>query len=1823
MRQKFKLQYFMILVFLAILLFINPETVFAGNPRGGGTSQTGGVTIENAEDMDKNNSTGSKEILASSRDVNAKFVHNGFKADMAAEAFGGAGSGAANGLSMVVSYPDIIMFREVTQDGKTKRMSRYDVLGYMYFYTSSAHCDEEIGYYIDYMNNDVMPYYYSESDSDGEVMFAIPAYTMYLPISNINTGSGSVYGQFLGSFKATHDKKSDLISVLNIITNNGQTDQNVEDWSGVAGQKSILCGNEGEKAIISGSNAYLLMFANAGMAENTWNSIGEDYIKTSQGKTYPIRKEVIVNGFASLANQWKGYNTVIKGNPEKINDYYGFLGFKNNGEELGTQSGFASKGNNSRLWKETNGGSILKVETMFRNVWQNFQPYQQGSKNRLRLTTPAALNNLFSIAKGSGSTGISDRPINVSGVNCVSRYEWGCQAGHLGATIDVWFPRDVTPEKQDEPAGIVERKLPGSQGQLASHKFTKHFGSYATDYWGSVDEEERITSTIVMLESDPWYVGAIAKKSARVKNILKTTDYLGAVKALNELGKKDREKWAECILLIGQYITQNSRTTEFCSSGWSSESAFTNGNYYCVESYGMAIIYTAPPVHKEELLISNSYNDNNSDLVSLSEYSSETSTGTNNPQARNVIDWITPSNDVASVVGEGYDKLTTAASGGKGALPDNVGVTYRDGSFKQFDIRTALTGYGDKTLKTGQSNIFDMQKQLSESDRNNFVKDNANNSSSGVFRTFVFVGRIPEASEKRKVTINDMKVGVSALFNRFSINGTTDDNWNPSEDENYSSRFAIHDSLQSDLGNAQSILKSVLTGFSMDYNVNVFQNYLFSSNNYTRNNLKITVNAKPVAILDIGAGQLEKYNTNEYVEKGPKATGYGFTGSWVKTSDKNREVKPGSVVCYASDFTIPGKKSAEAEIKSNYTSSTLTSLLSTGEWYEKYGVVLIADLSYDLLPGEGKTANEIWESINPNCSNDFVKQRIKAPLRSNIFFTYARAYSEDGKLNEIYSQNNTLYLDGTLPYMIAEHGDGPKACKFNVNLNDYSSQNDATKFDINRFGVVAKWRVVTVGQDVSSLNHSDYNYVNYSNDFIPAIGDEKDRKITADSENGGGRSKDLELNSLRSVNSLNPNEDFVNQGKDGDIKLTVPQTEANQYREDWEIITLHVESIPKDNAVVDLILVRGGKVIGTPGICRGGEENRAQLLEKSGLSGYTIYAVVERNLPSRKWAEKVGNKKYGSPTLGLDIDADNSSIKMNIDTPNYTGSLFGTRWRSAVSINDFDDAKEIIAYKVPISGSLDSLTVTAHYRDGFNGINTDHEDMDMTNNNWQESWNDEPAPDFEVEILSQQDDVLDQRGSGGCTGGGTSSRPSAKKVSPVYTIRVTQSNPEYKSSFRVPVKVSLEGFDVKAGGGFNGEGIVYWSGSGVAEESYTVSFQPRTFEYQAWSSGNHTFRFSASINLDPKTEQKEVVMENNYKDTHFTVNLSYIPKPSSKCTVPCSDIDIKSQDCKTRKGIGNQYRWNVKFRWTQCHPTQTTSVNVFVAHYWVPVFVSDGNGGSVFSHMAEVCPCYCEPGYAPGPNNEVRLWRTDLGYSLYYEVHTMDIYCKSSAHGTRSIGGGSTTVYTGETFIFWFDARYDSDRGSMPEAKYSPNSQPYDTPNGGSGHKQPCNWLHREPNPVNVPGPYHVRIKIQGTSHYDQDREWTHAQQILAYGLVNKWYRWQPVPDVIYVQKENHDEDIYLEISSYAFRGHWRDTELSVDGTGYSSPGYGWGSVTQHCFCDTLSAMIYIRGSKYGISSSQNIFLDETSTSYEADNKIGNSEIGGDNFVDNQDTYVY
>ena len=97
MRQKFKLQYFMILVFLAIMLFINPETVFA--KAGQSSSESGGVTIERAEDMSKSSGGSSKRILASSRDANADFVHNGFKADMAAEAFGGAGSGAANGFA--------------------------------------------------------------------------------------------------------------------------------------------------------------------------------------------------------------------------------------------------------------------------------------------------------------------------------------------------------------------------------------------------------------------------------------------------------------------------------------------------------------------------------------------------------------------------------------------------------------------------------------------------------------------------------------------------------------------------------------------------------------------------------------------------------------------------------------------------------------------------------------------------------------------------------------------------------------------------------------------------------------------------------------------------------------------------------------------------------------------------------------------------------------------------------------------------------------------------------------------------------------------------------------------------------------------------------------------------------------------------------------------------------------------------------------------------------------------------------------------------------------------------------------------------------------------------------------------------------------------------------------------------------------------------------------------------------------------------------------------------------------------------------------------
>ena len=1809
MTNKIKSQNYMkifaVFIFLALMLFIKPERVMAGEQRTGTKFDTGEVTFTliDSSDLQGTNSGRFLGIWANSYtdlDEDKQQYKIGYKADMIAQSTVGKTAWAdyqsekdeysIQGLANLIEYPCIIMFTDRYID-KTNKPTYYTVTGYMYLYANARDVWEQAAIWTSYAGtsdaDSQLPLYYPNAKAEsGEAFLGIYAFPCYLPLSPIYSKAyGGYYSQnFISTYTDEEKLEKQAKEYLDIIANEIDGDYDVNDWTSWCDITTpYVIGSDFRK--VPGDYKWVLMFSIGAMGQNTYNSTGQSYYL--DGKQYSVTGATITAGMNAVSAISPEASLILKGSGSYV-DSHNYKGFKSNAQLIGLDSkipciprsvlGYIPRFKTSRLFTKYNDDyPLLNGEAMLKAGYEFIASQGGGNvlnKERARLT-PSQIASVYEqvITAGvmSGQVGTSNF-IVIPGVgNFISRYSWGATVGMIGSAQDTWFPRDTHPDRQEDSSAIIGRKLPGiGVSRLKTHQLTRNFGRYATDEWDNLSDQDKIESTIIFLETDPWYVNLIGPKVSKIST----------PQQLNALAKTNYREWKTVIKDIGEYLVTHSLTSIFPHTGWGAQSAFCDGSYYAVECYPIYIPITVPPLTMEDLVVSNSFN--NEDDTSVTSFTGNIKYAT----ARNIICWINGGNNgddgsLSSLVQAKYGlALSDFKKGGSGHLPTNQGVDYGSGgSYQSYDIKTALAKnpitFTNNTAKVPNTQDAWVSKYLSDTQATPFT-------------SIFYVGRIPEADSELSVKVSDMRPVATVKFNNMA-------DFMPDMDMNESVRAAIKEGLSDGVGSASGsasdVLQGAFYGFLADYEGSVlFKCYKQSAVGYMYSGAggwKFTVAAEPIAIQNVNG--IQGYNTNEYALKGTAATGYsGITGqTWTAASGAS-DVLPGSVVAYGLQYQIPKATSLESEINKN-RNGQVNSLISKGLWYEDYGTVLIVDLDINLLPSVNSASD--WAEINPNTANDWVRERLSRPIRKNIYFTEAHLTGVSG-----YSYSSPAYKDvDGIRYAIGREDD--TLTLFKVDLTTYKGD-ASTGYRISSVSLQCSWRFVVIGETANKTSSSMYNYITYENDFTRQNG-----TVRADSTNIGGTEANMKISTNKTPLTVRPNVDVLNAGKDSHIEVRVPMNDANQFHKDWEIIEVRFNVPQKDNASWDLVLVRGGAVIGDSGIHRNGKDNGTVQTITTLTSGYTLYAVVKRVYPNYTWKEQTGAPKSSSGQLG--------SFTLNINGVQQSSRGVGPwtgggcpMWGPFKNLAGFNNMGDYMLFRTPISGKLENLHAVFNYRDGQNGTSRDDEDMDLANNYWEEEWTYQGSlPNFQIRII-QEEPNLEQYAA--CIG----SLPGQVAKTPVYVVEVSQGNETYTGGGTVEVNVSLDGGFALKGGSFNSAGKAKFSfGSGTTKQTFTASYNTKKFSWGWYCSNNKTFHFQASVNLNP-TLYKEDILHDNRDEAYFTVNLCAIPKSSGLCGKPptyCTYKDLRSMNCKTSKGVGDRYEWDVKFAWSQMSKNQTYSTNVYVAHYMVPDYDSEGN--QTGEH--EVCPCYCQPSPGRGANDGKRYWRNrDLGLGMYYEYHFMYIYVQDTADGTRTIGHAN--IENGENFRFWFEAGYTSNRGDQPNAKHEPFSQPYSTPNGGSGCPT-CNTLSRWPDPMNVPGPRTVYITISGLSNYSMGINYTSPQTTLASSTVHKHFRWTPVPDWIKIQKENIRQGVTLSITSKAFLGHYYDTYRSVDGTGAQS--YSWQIRTFHCFCDHIVGTIAIRESKVYLASSissaeMGTGLDGTETTYnESPNKV--DDIGG------------
>ena len=1037
-------------------------------------------------------------------------------------------------------------------------------------------------------------------------------------------------------------------------------------------------------------------------------------------------------------------------------------------------------------------------------------------------------------------------------------------------------------------------------------------------------------------------------------------------------------------------------------------------------------------------------------------------------------------------------------------------------------------------------------------DSENVINENYN-SDTNKFATSLYIARVPSSlglKEKTEVKLSDFNVVASVDFNN--------DSFDASKDVNKDGRKYINTS-----GLASDTFEFALGLFDSDFNS------IYIKNSFKRGT-DSKIYATPVRY-KVPEGEVLDFSGTEKIKM----------SDWINVTSLDTLLPAGGIVEYKMDYTFPSSRDIENELSKKFG----VSLYKKGDWWDSYNTVLSTNLNFDIVP-----KNDNGNKNNINYENDWTRMRIVKPKLRDMYISKVEIYRSDKAAPII---TKTMGGSATGFCYLNEEGQRiekitiPKSEIKDLQVNQNTGQYSAYLYAKVYYNYYGKNGVLPI---------NNWAYLKVSNSFSKT-----ETEINASLISGY-----TAINDGRNVSALQIdfNKADLNDSKDKMLSISVPVGDNNECRNDWEVINIVVEkdSYDKDNEVLDIQLTTtdGLTEFGDRDIYRGGHKNISQQIGNGdGFSNginTSIIVTVKRNAPTDKaWDEA---RKDGSldGALSLTYNKNGKVYTQTLLAPNLFGNY---KWGEGKALGYsktnqecFSRMGDIMYYKFDIGNDVKSLQATASFRTGENvpKESVDYEDYAILNNTWTEMWECVSNPDYELSIIDGQPNVIKQAAK--------NSNPQAENIKPYLNFTIAQLNENYIGSSNVFVHVyrtdgaipeSIDGISYMG----NGKASVSF-GSGATEPiECHAKFKEEEKSYYCNSANNKSYEIKAHINyLDCKTDPTEINYDNNYKSHTYTVNLSYDCSPDVSVTPPCLTGQLRNTDARTIYGLNQKYEWDTKFSWYQSSKNEYESVNVYVPHYtdgcpskYEPEIDSEGNSHRVLVEYIEHehCPCYCSP-RTRGANDGKRYWRDrDLGLGLYYEYHDLRVYVWSSAHGLRDISSGSTVVYTGEKFKFYFESSYISNRGELPNAKHEPYGQPYSTGNGGSGCVTPCNVLSRSPGVRNVEGPSTVRIQISGTQGYNMDRIFYKSSdrcQIVTNEETNKVYRWTPIPGDIYVAKTNVNQRITLSIGSYDFKGYTYDTDDSADGSGTSRPGYAWYSRERHVFCGVRTGIIYIRPSK-------------------------------------------
>lgn len=1005
-----------------------------------------------------------------------------------------------------------------------------------------------------------------------------------------------------------------------------------------------------------------------------------------------------------------------------------------------------------------------------------------------------------------------------------------------------------------------------------------------------------------------------------------------------------------------------------------------------------------------------------------------------------------------------------------------------DGSSSQYNIIT--------TLKKGDTtNILDFNNKV----QSNYAKDITVKdygvspiTNATTLYSKLYVGRIPEAKVAKdttkdpELTLNDFKVMITENIN------TDEKDFKPTENINRATLNSLVNGLKDGANEAK--LKSIFTAFQSSYTP-TFLTKIYLGQNIADYNY---INIKPIRYKEMKDATVINNKATNIVMDDWKTIPNG-------ANLKNIKVKPGTIVEYEANYTLPNSNSSNSTWK--YIEKYLNNYFKNNQkWYTDYSNVNGMQLNYLLVP-TAKTSsgtynlNNKYLQSNQNLLNDWSSQYFKLASGRNLFFTKV----------EIVDESNSVLVSKAIT-----HNSGIQSAIIEavptVNADD-SLQNMYIRVYME-YENDANPDIKTINSNIQLDVSNNY----YNGQEVARVSGSVSSQMSHGVENTYGVSSKLRI--LTIPLSQYPLNSTIEQ----EVRITIPKAydADNSRHDDWETIVVKVNPTPKDNEIEDIILYKGsyGNSETYGNVSRnnpnGGGKGNKQELSKNLNETYYAVVKVKRNIGTKK-------EEHGHLFVEVFYNSKTPSFE-SYHLPNSNGIFTQPNIikDGAVALKDFDAPGEYMYYGFPLSfgQGITNLTINAQYRVGekIGSSYIDKEDGNTVNNVWSENWG--TGFNFYVSDLQAPSNMSydEKKGS-----------TEDVEVSMNFVAGLDADDSVYESGTRLVTlniyqqKVDGQGAgakvypkEVKGGDKYLGNGVLQINFAGSFKTNITANFDKQKFT-------EGYYLYYADINKKP-------VIPNIYED-NLTDN-----EISDRMNVFKLIEDEKDKIICREPWTYNE--WRVQFRWSNYEYSKPREY-----HYMQSIYDSEGR----YQGSVERCGCSC--GNRSGSDNGKTNWGPDGNGSLYWERHSIQIWLWSSGKGgkdtklvdTKTGLNSSGEVRTGESFYVYFKTIHESNRDTLPNAPSgrSPFARTYAT------HVGPCDYLRRSPNVSNVIGPRQARINITGIS-YGVYKSYTPSSTEKSTST-NKTYVFKPLPTV-QVPITNKNQTINYSIETYSYDGHRYDT---------------------------------------------------------------------------------